>query len=125
MCCNLIGDKVEWLVFVGEFDDGCSMMSEISDKNMTNSNSSEEHFDFGETVAGTPFADCIDTSQVCHVFVNVASITYNSYFRNAKEEFRTGKCSTTILHALDDTIEAFKVFPNRQDCWGLFCMYHH
>ena len=61
MHCDLIGAKVKQLVFVSEFDDSCGMMSEILDKNTTNSDSSEEHFDFGKRVAGTPFADGVTT----------------------------------------------------------------
>ena len=74
LCCNLIRAKVEQLVFVGEFDDGCSVMSEISDKNVTNSNCSKERFDFSKRVAGTPFADCINASWVCHASVDVVSM---------------------------------------------------
>ena len=50
-------------------------MSEILDKNMTNSNSSEEHFDFGKSVAGTPFANGIDMSGVFYASFDIASMT--------------------------------------------------
>ena len=75
LCCDLFGTEFEWLVFTGEFDDSCSAMSEISNKNSTNSNSSEKHFDFGKSGAGTPIANCVDASRVCHASVYVAFMT--------------------------------------------------
>ena len=75
MCCNLIRAEVEWLVLSSEFDDSCSTISKILDENVTNSNSSEECFDFGKGISGTLFDNHIDASWVCHASVNIASMT--------------------------------------------------
>src|SRR5271154_1998164 len=48
------------------------------------------------------------------------TVSKNDDFGNAEKEFRTRKCSTTILHALHNAIHVFEVFPDKLMYSGVF-----
>ena len=50
-----------------------------------------------------------------------ASVTKNNNFRNTEKDLWTGEGSAAILHALNDSIEVFKMLPNKStDAWVLW-----
>ena len=113
LCRNLLWSKDEWCVFMHESGKWVSKAGEVPDEDTDDSYHSEECTYLRKVGAGAPIDNLVNLNRVQNVTFRGADMAYNYDFTSADKQLLTGKCSSTIFHTLNDSIDILEVLPNK------------